>query len=40
MKHKPKAIEWIDKSFLSEKMKTAYKNTLETRYKQLNLTDE
>jgi serine/threonine-protein kinase HipA len=39
-KYKPKAIEWIDKSFLSEKMKTAYKNTLETRYKQLNLTDE
>lgn len=40
LKHKPNAIEWINKSFLSEKMKTAYRNTLETRYKQLNLTDE
>ena len=32
---KPKAIEWIDRSFLSEKMKNAYKYLLEKRYARL-----
>jgi len=35
LKNKPKAIEWIDNSFLSDDMKTVYKDTLETRYGQL-----
>ncbi|MBA3900640.1 MAG: HipA domain-containing protein [Bacteroidetes bacterium] len=34
-KNKPKAIAWIEKSFLSDKMKAAYIDVLETRYKQL-----
>ncbi len=38
MKNKSKAHEWIDQSFLSKKMKTAYKNLLEEKYKQLELT--
>ncbi len=38
VKNKPRAIEWIDKSFLSEKMKTAYKEIIESRYTQLTLT--
>ncbi len=37
IKHKPKAVAWIDKSFLSDHMKEAYKNVLETRYEQLKL---
>ena len=37
VKHKSKAVEWINKSFLSAKMKEAYIDILETRYKQLNL---
>jgi serine/threonine-protein kinase HipA len=37
IKNKPKAIEWIDKSFLSDDMKTAYKELIDSRYKQLNL---
>lgn len=40
IKYKPKAIEWIDKSFLSDDMKEAYKNVLETRYEQLKMTDK
>jgi len=31
----PKAIEWIDRSFLSEDMKSAYKEVLEKRYREL-----
>ena len=38
IKHKPIANEWIDKSFLSDNMKEAYKNVFETRYEQLRLT--
>ncbi|MFI0430912.1 HipA domain-containing protein [Mariniflexile sp. HMF6888] len=34
-KNKSKAIEWIDNSFLSEDMKTAYKDILEARYERL-----
>jgi len=37
IKIKSKAIEWIDKSFLSDKMKLAYKEVLESRYIQLGL---
>ncbi len=38
IKNKPMAIEWIDKSFLSDTMKETYKNVVETRYEQLKLT--
>jgi serine/threonine-protein kinase HipA len=34
-KNTPKAIEWIDQSFLSKEMKSAYKELLEKRYNQL-----
>lgn len=34
--HKPLAVSWIDKSFLSDNMKDAYKNLIEKRYNQLN----
>jgi len=34
-KNKPKAIELIEKSFLSDGMKEAYKNLLEARYEKL-----
>jgi serine/threonine-protein kinase HipA len=37
IKHKPIAIEWINKSFLPDHMKEAYKSILETRYEQLRL---
>ncbi len=37
MKNKSKAIDWINRSFLSEYMKIAYKNLLEEKYKQLGL---
>lgn len=33
----PKAVEWIDRSFLSEDMMNAYKEVLEKRYKQLGI---
>jgi len=33
--NKPKAIQWIDHSFLSEDMKIDYKKVLESRYAQL-----
>jgi serine/threonine-protein kinase HipA len=39
VKNTPKAIEWIEKSFLSDDMKTAYKKMIEFRYMQLNITD-
>lgn len=37
IKNKNRAIEWIDKSFLSDEMKNAYKDVLQGRYEQLNL---
>lgn len=36
-KHKRNAINWIDRSFLSEEMKMAYLNLIEARYKRLAL---
>ena len=38
IKNKSKAVEWIDKSFLSDNMKIAYKEILESRYTRLSLT--
>lgn len=35
MKNKSRAFDWINRSFLSEDMKTAYKKVLEERYGQL-----
>jgi len=35
--NKPKAMEWIEKSFLSNDMKVAYKELIEKRYKQIEL---
>jgi len=35
IRNKSKAFNWIDRSFLSNEMKTAYKELLEGRYKQL-----
>ncbi|MEZ4847480.1 MAG: HipA domain-containing protein [Bacteroidia bacterium] len=35
VKNKSKAIEWIDRSFLAENMKNAYKEILNSRYEQL-----
>jgi serine/threonine-protein kinase HipA len=37
LKNKFKAMEWIEKSFLSEDMKVAYKKMMEYRYTQLNI---
>jgi serine/threonine-protein kinase HipA len=37
VKNKGKAIEWIDRSFLSGNMRTAYKEVLEVKFKQLGL---
>lgn len=37
MKNKSKAIDWIDRSFLSVNMKLAYKDLLEEKYNQLGL---
>ena len=34
-KNKTKAIDWINKSFLSEPMKASYRNILEERYAQI-----
>ena len=36
VKTKPKAHDWINKSFLSDKMKKAYTELVENRYKKLN----
>lgn len=33
--NKPKAFDWIDRCFLSDKMKVAYKHILNSRYEQL-----
>lgn len=38
VKNKPKAISLIDRSFLSDRMKIAYKEVLEAKYKQLKLS--
>lgn len=35
IKNKTKALDWINRSFLSGEMKTAYKDLLEKRYRQL-----
>jgi serine/threonine-protein kinase HipA len=35
VKNKSKAIDLIDQSFLSDKMKIAYKEVLEAKYKQI-----
>lgn len=37
IKNKPGAFSWIDRSFLSDDMKTAYNEVLDSRYKQLGL---
>jgi serine/threonine-protein kinase HipA len=39
IRNKSKALDWIDRSFLSTEMKTAYKELLEERYTQLGLTE-
>jgi serine/threonine-protein kinase HipA len=33
--HLPKALQWIDRSFLSEEMKLAYKGVLKSRYERM-----
>jgi serine/threonine-protein kinase HipA len=38
IKNKLKALDWIDRSFLSSDMKTAYREVLIGRYRQLGLT--
>ena len=35
IRNKPKAIEWLNKSFLSNNMKESYRNLLESRYEKL-----
>jgi serine/threonine-protein kinase HipA len=40
IKNKTKAIEWINKSFLSDDMKQAYKEVLKSRYIQIGLNDK
>jgi serine/threonine-protein kinase HipA len=37
IRNKPKALEWIEKSFLSDDMKSKYLEVLESRYMQLNM---
>lgn len=37
IKNKPKAFSWIDRSFLSTEMKTAYIDVIDSRYKQIGL---
>ncbi|MCX6277755.1 MAG: HipA domain-containing protein [Bacteroidetes bacterium] len=37
--NQPKAIDWIKKSFLSDELKTAYKQVILNRYSQLTLTE-
>lgn len=39
LKNRHKAMDWINRSFLSDDMKTAYKELLEKRYKQIGLTE-
>jgi serine/threonine-protein kinase HipA len=38
LKHKATAIEYVEKSFLSDSMKSAYKQVLEKKYAQIGLT--
>lgn len=37
IKNKPKAFDWVDRSFLSKERKSAYKEVVEKRYGQLGL---
>ena len=39
MKNKSTALNWIEKSYLSDDMKTAYKEVIEGRYKQLGFSE-
>ena len=39
IKYKTSAFRWIDRSFLSDDMKTAYNEVLDSRYKQLGLIE-
>ncbi len=39
IKNKSRSFDWIDRSFLSKDMKTAYKKVLEERYRQLGLKE-
>ncbi len=39
IKYKPSAFSWIDRSFLSDDLKTAYNEVLDSRYKQLGLIE-
>jgi len=39
IRNKPSALNWIDRSFLSDDMKTAYNEVLEKRYRQLRLKE-
>ncbi len=39
LKHKPEAMAWIERSFLSDEMKTAYATVLEKRYAQIGLIE-
>lgn len=38
IRNKTKALDWIGRSFLSEPMKNLYRETLEARYQQLDLS--
>jgi len=40
VKNKPRALRWLDRSFLSEDMKTSYKEVLEAKFKQLGLLEQ
>lgn len=37
IKNRPSATDWIDRSFLSDEMKTAYNKVLDSKYKQLGM---
>ena len=39
MKNKPKAVEWIEQSFLSDKLKAAYQEVIEKRFVQIGLAE-
>jgi len=38
IRNKTKALDWIERSFLSDQMKSLYRETLEARYQQLDLS--
>jgi serine/threonine-protein kinase HipA len=38
IKFRPSAMQWIDKSFLSDEMKNAYKLVLKNKYEQMGLS--